>query len=190
MSIKLIDQILNVAIASLIYGSEMWFVCAFSLYVAGRSKKAKTSAVHTEVRTDLNKQKTGDIQIIITPSVQAEPAAKAEPVVVAPSQKAVSKTTPEQSTFNLSSKTPVQPVKVAGKKAALQAIACEPVDWKKWKVGDLRKANIAKVCGVRSRPIGSRRTLPKADLIAQYEQNLKRLTKSPPKQTVDQNLTA
>lgn len=184
MNIKLIDQILNVAIASLIYGSEMWFVCAFSLYVVGRSKEAKTTPVRTKIRTDLSKQKTGDVQISITPS------AEAEPVIVVSAQKAVPETTPEQSTFNLSSKTPVQPVKVAGNKAALQAIACEPVDWKKWKVGDLRKANIAKVCGVRSRPIGSRRTLTKADLIAQYEQNLKRLTKSPPKQIVDQNMTA
>lgn len=183
MNIKLIDQILNVAIASLIYGSEIWFVCAFSLYAVDRSRKAKATPVRTDL-SDLSKQKTGDIQISITPS------AKAEPVIVVPSQKAVLETTPEQSIFNLSSKTPVKPAKVTGNRAALQAIACEPVNWKKWKVGDLRKADIAKVCGVRSRPIGSRRALTKADLIAQYEQNLKRLTKSPPQQIVDQNMTA
>ncbi len=183
MNIKLIDQILNVAIASLIYGSEIWFVCAFSLYAVDRSRKAKATSVRTDL-SDLSKQKTGDIQISITPS------AKAEPVVIVPSQKVVLETTPEQSIFNLSSKTPVKPAKVTGNRAALQAIACEPVNWKKWKVGDLRKADIAKVCGVRSRPIGSRRALTKADLIAQYEQNLKRLTKSPPKQIVDQNMTA
>lgn len=188
MNIKLIDQILNVAIASLIYGSEMWFVCAFSLYAVDRSRKAKATSVRTDLsdlsKQKISKQKTGDIQISITPS------AKAEPVVVVPSQKVVPETTPEQSIFNLSSKTPVKPAKVTGNRAALQAIACEPVNWKKWKVGDLRKADIAKVCGVRSRPIGSRRALTKADLIAQYEQNLKRLTKSPPKQIVDQNMTA
>ena len=60
-------------------------------------------------------------------------------------------------------------------------IVCEPVDWKKWKVADLRKASIANICGVRTRPIGSRRNLPKADLIAQYKQQLKRLTKAQPK---------
>ncbi|MEM6868773.1 MAG: hypothetical protein AAF528_10375 [Cyanobacteria bacterium P01_C01_bin.121] len=62
-------------------------------------------------------------------------------------------------------------------------IVCEPVNWKKWKVADLRKASIAKICGVRTRPIGSRRHLPKADLIAQYEQQLKRLTQTPKKVT-------
>ena len=62
-------------------------------------------------------------------------------------------------------------------------ITCEPVNWKSWKVGDLRKANIAQTCGVRIRPIGSRRNLPKADLIAQYEQQLKRFTKAPARQT-------
>ncbi len=58
-------------------------------------------------------------------------------------------------------------------------ITCEPINWKKWKVSDLRKANLAKICGVRTRPIGSRRNLTKTDLIAQYEQQLKRFTKSP-----------
>ncbi len=62
-------------------------------------------------------------------------------------------------------------------------IICEPVNWKNWKVGDLRKASIAKTCGVRTRPIGSRRNLSKADLIAQYEQQLKRFTKAPARQT-------
>ena len=55
-------------------------------------------------------------------------------------------------------------------------IVCEPVNWKKWKVGELRQASITSVCGVRTTPIGSKRKLKKADLIAQYEQNLKRMT--------------
>lgn len=59
-------------------------------------------------------------------------------------------------------------------------IVCEPVNWKLWRVADLRKASVAKACGVRTRPIGSRRNLLKADLIAQYQQNLKRLTKPAP----------
>ena len=58
-------------------------------------------------------------------------------------------------------------------------IVCQPVDWKKWKVGDLRKANIAKACGVQPRPIGSSRNLSRADLIAQYEQQLNRFTQLP-----------
>ncbi len=67
--------------------------------------------------------------------------------------------------------------------ATSASIVCEPVNWKRWKVADLRKASIAKVCGVRIRPIGSRRNLSKADLIAQYEQQMRRLTKSPTKRT-------
>ncbi|EDX86556.1 hypothetical protein S7335_4261 [Synechococcus sp. PCC 7335] len=63
--------------------------------------------------------------------------------------------------------------------AEFAQIVCEPVDWKQWKVSDLRKASVAKTCGVRTRPIGSRRNLPKPDLIAQYKQQLKRLTKVP-----------
>jgi len=69
-------------------------------------------------------------------------------------------------------------------------IVCEPVNWRKWKVADLRKASIAKICGVRTRPIGSRRNLLKADLIAQYEQQLKRLTKAPSKRLVITELSA
>ncbi len=185
MNIKLIDQVLNAAIASLIYGSEMWFVCAFSLYVVGRSKQAKASAVGK----DLGVPDTGNIEISIIQS------AEAEPVAIVPAEKAVPETTSEQSdlkqsSLNLSSTTSVQPVKVSANQRSLQAIDCEPVDWKKWKVGDLRKANIAKVCSVRTRPIGSRRNLAKADLIAQYEQNLKRLTKSPPEQITNQNMIA
>lgn len=68
--------------------------------------------------------------------------------------------------------------------SVLPEIICEPVNWKKWKVGDLRKANITRVCGVRVSPIGSKRKLLKADLIAQYEQNLKRMTSARPDLTV------
>jgi len=67
-------------------------------------------------------------------------------------------------------------------------ITCEPINWKQWKVGDLRKASIARTCGVRTRPIGSRRNLPKADLIAQYEQQLKRFTKAPARQTTSEEV--
>ncbi|MFK8182476.1 MAG: hypothetical protein AB8B99_03820 [Phormidesmis sp.] len=66
------------------------------------------------------------------------------------------------------------------KPSPTQTLVCEPVNWKLWKVADLRKASVAKACGVRTRPIGSRRNLLKADLIAQYKQNLKRLTKPAP----------
>ncbi len=52
------------------------------------------------------------------------------------------------------------------------AIACEPINWKQWKVADLRQASLAKSFGVSTRVEGSRRNLPKADLIAQYEENL------------------
>lgn len=69
-------------------------------------------------------------------------------------------------------------------------ITCEPVNWKKWRVADLRKASIARVCGVRTRPIGSKRNLPKADLIAQYEQQLKRMTKPAPKRAIATEATA
>ncbi|MGB7487878.1 MAG: hypothetical protein WA901_16930 [Phormidesmis sp.] len=72
--------------------------------------------------------------------------------------------------------------------AASAPILCEPVNWKQWKVADLRKASMAKVCGVRIRPIGSRRNLSKADLIAQYEQQMRRLTKSPMKRTREEEV--
>lgn len=72
------------------------------------------------------------------------------------------------------------PPKTAQSESPLLEIVCEPVDWKKWRVADLRRANIAKICGVRTKPIGSKRNLRKVDLIAQYEQQLKRLTKAAP----------
>lgn len=70
------------------------------------------------------------------------------------------------------------PTPVLGDLAASE-IVCEPVDWKMWKASDLRKTTIAKTCGVRTRPVGSSRNLSKADLIAQYEQQLKRFTQHP-----------
>ncbi len=84
----------------------------------------------------------------------------------------------EQAAITPVSTYPIEPVK----------ITCEPVNWKKWKVSDLRKANIARTCGVRTRPIGSRRNLTKADLIAQYEQQLKRFTKAPARQTTSEKV--
>ena len=163
MRIELIDQALNIAITGLLYGSATWFVCAFSRHVATRPPSKGTSA---------NSQRSA----MRSPARQ-QPASQAR---VAP-QKVLA---PEKSVIREPSAQTRQSAQPAASQAATlraiaarPAIACEPVNWKLWKVSDLRKANIAKVCGVRVRPIGARRTLRKADLIAQYEQQLKRFTK-------------
>ncbi len=166
MNIKLIDQGLNVAIAGLIYGSEVWFLCAFSWYVASRRSKATSELPSTA-------------QLAEIPTAAEMP----EMPMVAEIPQPLASGTLEISIFHAVEPkiAEVQPNWV-DQALTVQAIACEPVNWKKWKVNDLRDASIAKECGVKTQPIGSRRNLTKADLVAQYKQNLKRLTKAPPKQ--------
>lgn len=140
MTIHSVEQVLDSAIALLMYGSGSWFSYSLVAFIVTRPK----AFVYRDVKQ-------------ITP-----PAVKpvAEPVEV------MSEVLPE-----------LVPV-VQAVEAPL--ITCQPVSWKKWKVGELRQANITHVCGVRISPIGSSRKLTKADLIAQYEQNLKRMTYEPP----------
>jgi hypothetical protein len=189
MSIKLIDQGLNIAIASLIYGTEGWFLFAFSLYVAKRQVAKRQVAKRPAQATSSTIFSTASSTAALTTKVPEVP------VTTSPS--------PEQGTIQISITQPAarpasvierKPTDIRPKpterKTPLQAISCEPVNWKQWKVSDLRAVNVAKECGVKIRPIGSRRNLTKADLIAQYDQNLKRLTKSPPKQIVSHHKIA
>ncbi|MEO1395501.1 MAG: hypothetical protein AAFV90_21575 [Cyanobacteria bacterium J06634_5] len=116
---------------------------------------------------------------------------KAPAVPVNPSKALTSKTIQPKVTNPKISKPRTEiPKTLTPPKTINNNISCEPVNWKQWKVGDLRKASIYKACGVRIRPIGSRRNLPKADLIAQYEQNLKRLTRLPSSAVVEQSKSA
>ncbi|MEL6553703.1 MAG: hypothetical protein AAFQ63_09635 [Cyanobacteria bacterium J06621_11] len=96
------------------------------------------------------------------------------------SQKTISQKTIQQALINSKADQTEDSEATSKVRTAHLKITCEPIDWKKWKVADLRKASIANVCGVRTRPIGSKRNLRKVDLIAQYEQQLKRLTKAAP----------
>lgn len=165
MTFKLIDQALTAAISLLIYGSEFWFTLAFVLYVATHDSKKleKTLPVAKLVAKTPAFEKDSFI------AVQAISVSEKAPSAKVFSEKSLSPKalSPKISAAKIS-EAPIS-----------QPIICEPVNWKKWKAADLRKASIAKVCGVRMTPIGSRRKLTKADLIAQYEQNLKRLTRSP-----------
>ena len=140
------------------------------------------------------------IEIIIEQSAPAIPTVKTSPLKQAPAEKkmveevAAKKIADKKTLSNkIISKKLAKPALInsavvqtekseaeVSVEAAYPKIICEPIDWKKWKVADLRKASIAKVCGVRTRPIGSKRNLRKVDLIAQYEQQLKRLTKVAP----------
>lgn len=108
------------------------------------------------------------------PSTELNAAVTTESIVIADEVRTVKKVAAVKANQKAN-----LPIPAATHSVEAVKIVCEPVDWKKWKVGDLRKANIAKTCGVRIRPIGSRRNLSKADLIAQYEQQLKRFTKAP-----------
>ncbi len=163
MTIKFIDQVLNIAISTLIYGSEIWFAYAFSLYVATHELKTPKKVVAKSVE-QLSGAAATDFSEIVREK-------ETEPRVVIKSKAAPKTKSPTLSPAA---------APVASSRSATQQIACEPVNWKKWKVDDLRKASIARACGVKSTPVGSRRKLTKADLIAQYEQNLKRMTKRSP----------
>ncbi len=169
MTINFIDQVLNIAIAALVYGSEIWFTYAFSLYVATHKLESSKQPAQKKTQT-LLPAKAPDLSTNL--SQREAPRQAIEPKVTAS----------PATTVKVPSNTPVH--------SGIQQITCEPVNWKKWKVNDLRKASIACVCGVKATPIGSRRKLTKADLIAQYEQNLKRMTKLPPARTRKQAQTA
>ncbi|KPQ33681.1 MAG: hypothetical protein HLUCCA11_17560 [Phormidesmis priestleyi Ana] len=194
MNIKLIDQALTAAITGLIYGSEIWFTYALSLYV---------------VRRSLSRSHPGTIQIDIFPSAKKPVEVAVEQALLEPALKLTLKPALEQpvtsqsilstqNSLDLPLIAPALPITEVTKVIKSQkntlitqhAISCEPVNWKQWKVSDLRKANIAKACGVRTRPINSSRNLIKADLIAQYEQNLRRFTQAPPKVAVQKNRIA
>ncbi len=181
MTLKLIDQALTTAISLLIYGSEFWLTLAFTLYVAthyhhdANEKLEKTLPAAKipilEKDSAIPVQASIPVQTIVVS--EKAPSTKVFSEKFIPSSLSLKATapkarTPKSLSANISSATTVS-----------QPIICEPVNWKKWKAADLRKASIAKVCGVRMTPIGSRRKLAKADLIAQYEQNLKWLTRSP-----------
>ncbi len=174
MIFGLIDQALNVVMTGIVYGSEMWIACAFGLYVATQDPVVQKD-VH-EAKTQA-KQKLADGS---AGTPQPKPAHKinqkikprrAKPTVVVGFEPVRSVST-----------------QVTREPNGCESIACEPVNWKQWKVADLRRASIAQVCGVRIRPIGSPRHLPKSDLIAQYEQQLRRLTKTPPEKTGKENI--
>lgn len=241
MTIKLIDDALNIAIAGLMYGSEIWLTGAFVLYVLrARERKLRkaSSAIlrpgititiqpsETPIEAPIKTSVAGPIEASseeqtlealplefsefvlgaqpVVEGIQSiedtQPTVKAQPVVKESAEKRVS-ITPQVTETVIAIPPLVVSQKAASKKAVSKTktvppvivrpkIVCEPVDWKRWKVGDLRKASTYKACGVRIRPIGSRRNLPKMDLIAQYEQNLKRLTKKPPLLTVKHDKTA
>ncbi|MGD1864580.1 MAG: hypothetical protein ACFB0D_08495 [Phormidesmis sp.] len=195
MTLSAIDQALNVLLTGFIYGSGTWIACAFCTYVMTQRRRqrmprpvlllapAKAAVVVEtfEVRSlpgkaavlieenALKEENMPKIDIIIEPVLPLVRSAQVEPPVVQSLKSAKSAVQRE-----------IEGVSVHASPSTA-VIVCEPVDWKKWKVADLRKASIANICGVRTRPIGSRRNLPKADLIAQYKQQLKRLTKAQPK---------
>jgi len=188
MTLNSIDQAVNVVLTGLIYGSGAWLACAFSFYVVTQQRKKKamrpvfllapasemTVVTSFEESDPLTKEllfvkhQAPSIEIIIEQPLPVAPNVGVERPVFTPAKQPAEEidTSTDQVLHN-----PIE-------------IVCEPVDWKQWKVADLRKASIARVCGVRTRPIGSRRNLPKADLIAQYKQQLKRMTKAPQKRSV------
>lgn len=201
MTLNSIDQALNVVLTGLIYGSGTWLACAFGMHIITRRQKIKPKPVlllapceaDTEVKTfdqqdvpakeeSCAEDKEPSIEIIIEqplPVTFGQPVA--QPVIKAVESLADAKKEEEpEEKEDVTVQSLPSPMEMSPAEVASTEIVCEPVDWKKWKVTDLRRASIAKVCGVRTRPIGSRRNLLKADLIAQYEQQLKRLTKVPP----------
>ncbi|NJM99578.1 MAG: hypothetical protein HC800_22715 [Phormidesmis sp. RL_2_1] len=196
MNFKLIDQVLDIAIASLLYGSEVWLPLAFAFYVAtydgkpdrkisGDCQSATPLVPQTPSQTTtalpLSTPSTESPIATVEKSTVEKPAAK-KPAAKKPAAKesVLNKSTLNQSvTPKLALQQGETPNQNRISTTAVPEMICEPVDWKKWKASDLRKASIAKICGVRMTPIGSHRKLSKADLIAQYEQNLKRFTKLP-----------
>ncbi len=178
MTLKLIDQVLTAAISLLVYGSEFWFTLAFTLYVVTHDSKKLEKTLPVAKPPAFAKNSFIPTQAVSGQTRISIPEKMTSTKVF--SDKSLSpKVAPQKDLFPKSLSATILSKTISSQKSRSQPIACEPVNWKKWKAADLRKASIAKACGVRMTPIGSRRKLTKADLIAQYEQNLKRLTRSP-----------
>ena len=174
MTIQSVEQALDSAIALLMYGSGAWFSYSLLAFIITRPRK---TVKETTVKTESSY--TGSISIEVMPRLMPREESKEKSVeewVEKPTEKSVKHSSIEVTVP--AAKTPAVPVPLllppAVPAPAPLPIVCEPVNWKKWKVDELRQASIAEVCGVRTSPIGSSRKLKKADLIAQYEQNLKR----------------
>lgn len=171
MTIQSIEQVLDSAIALLMYGSGAWLSYSLVAFVATRPRSA------VEAMADDEMPSGGSISIeVISELISTDLVAEAVEEV----QTAVTSTETNSSEVVPAAKAAVAPVPLLPPAIVPEIvpppIVCEPVNWKKWKVGELRQASITKVCGVRISPIGSSRKLKKADLIAQYEQNLRRMT--------------
>ncbi|MEL7052515.1 MAG: hypothetical protein AAGM45_12090 [Cyanobacteria bacterium J06588_5] len=183
MTLSAIDQALDVALAGILFGSVTWIAAAFSIFVVTHKRKQKRTSTLAALPAARVKPMLAPASV---PLLQLEsasvPLLQPEPLQAEPSLEIII----EQQTPRVRSSQPQSVATRAPKtqKPTVQRleIVCEPVNWKKWKVADLRKASLAKSFGVRTRPIGSKRNLPKADLIAQYEQQLKRLTKAADKE--------
>ena len=186
MTIQFIDQVLNIAISSLVYGSEIWLAYVFSLFVA--THQLESLKQPAERKTQRVSSTADSVRSSKLSQQEIEPQA-IETQVTAPG-KVTAKETASKTKQQVALSAAVSPASQVCPPIQQQQITCEPVNWKKWKVDDLRKASIARACNVKSTPVGSRRKLTKADLIAQYEQNLKRMTKQPSARLKKQAQTA
>ena len=177
MTIQSVEQALDSAIALLIYGSGAWFSYSLLAFVITRPQKA---AKRTTVEMD--SVSTGSISIEVIPRLMLKESF-VETSAVEKSVKKPKEISIETSVEKIAEKPVDKPVDKPVKSPLIEVpkhaplpVVCEPMNWKKWKVDELRQASIAKACGVRTSPIGSSRKLKKADLVAQYEQNLRRTT--------------
>lgn len=203
MAFHSIDQALTVMLTGLIYGSGAWLACTFGFYVVTQQRKAKATrpvfllapaaelsvAETFRVRDSLSEDRlpietfVEDKEPSIEPSIEHAIEQPCVSVAAAAAERSVVdvvKISVERETDCATGQRFVSSIE----------IVCEPVDWKKWRVADLRKASVAGACGVRTRAVGSRRNLLKADLIVQYKQQLKRLTKSTSKLLYEKEIVA
>ena len=167
MTIQSVEQALDSAIALLMYGSSAWLSYSLIAFIVTRPKRAVGKKAVEKLPS------TGSISIEVMPEAIATDLV-VEAAEVSPAEQPLPEVVPAVDRVP-AAPVPLLPPAVVPDPAPLP-IVCEPVNWKKWKVSELRQASITKVCGVRTSPIGSKRKLKKADLIAQYEQNLKRMT--------------
>ena len=186
MTIQFIDQVLNIAISSLVYGSEIWLAYVFSLFVA--THQLESLKQPAERKTQRVSSTAATARLASPSQKEIKPPSIETKVTV--SRKTTAKKTASRTKRPEARPVDISPVSQVRPPLQQQQITCEPVNWKKWKVNDLRRASIARACNVKSTPVGSRRKLTKADLIAQYEQNLKRMTKQPPVRLQKQAQTA
>ena len=144
MTYETLDNFLTLAITALLYGTGLWLVAAFTIFVATHDNFANNNGDRLSESKPVQTQQESPQQ----------PIEAVEPEAAPPTQTEASD---QLSTEQI-------------------AITCEPVNYRLWKVADLRCPKLREAFGIPLRPAGQNRAYRKAELEALYRKAIESAT--------------